>query len=325
METVYKALICGLAAVAIGIGAYAFYDALQIDPLHNLASPVIRLDEDRFTQIDYDDDSSVTFGVISDIHGEVNRARLAGKMLAERGVSYILVAGDISLNECLREGRGDSCDDTDEIITALETLALLHIPILAIPGNHELQGDWESALSEIIPYHQNVLDMTQRRVFDGDDVDIVSLPGYQIRESADQQFIPDNGFYASPGMIRRTGDFAQGLDDTIFLLVHGAGRTGSPGPATIYSGEDVGDNETTQMMRDAGIRFAVVGNIHEAAGIATTLYGQPVPEGEFADEFVLNVGTLQNWRLLDGRTMNGSAAIITVEGNQAKYEMIYLE
>lgn len=325
MQKMYTALLAGVTALAISIGAYTVYDFTSYDPLLNLDSPAIRMGEDRLTQIDYDDDERVVFGVVSDIHGEVDRARLVGTILAERGVSYILVPGDIANNEQLRSGRVDSIDDEEEIVASLEALAETHLPILVMPGNHEHRSDWEAAMQRVTPYYPNVLDMAQYRVFDGDDVDIVSLPGYQVRTSGNQQFIPENGFYASPQMIRETGELTQGLDNPIFLMAHGAGRTGTPGPATIYSGRDVGDNETTQMMYDANIHFAVVGNIHEAAGLATTRDGRPVPEGVFVDEFVLNVGTLQTWTLLDGRVMNGSAAIITVEGNQAKYQMIYLE
>lgn len=325
MRPIYKALMGGLAIAIIGFGAYAFYDATHPDVHHNLDSSAIRVDEDRLTQIDYDDDSSVTFGVVSDIHGEVDRARLVGAMLAERGASYILVPGDIANNEELRSGTIDTHNDEDEIVASLEALAETRLPILVIPGNHERREDWEAALERVTPDYPNVLDMARYRVFDGDDVDVVSLPGYQVLTSGNQRFIPDDGFYASQGMTQRTGRFAQGLDDPIFLLTHGAGRTGSPGPATIYSGEDVGDNATTKMMYQAGIRFAIVGHIHEAAGLATTLDGRPVPEGEFVDEFVLNVGTLMDWRHIDGRYMNGSAALVTVEGNQAKYDMIFLE
>ncbi len=267
----------------------------------------------------------MTFGVVSDIHGEANRARQAGQMLKERGASSILVPGDVANNEALRSGTHDRVPDYQDILSSLEALAETGLPVFAIPGNHERTEDWNAALAQVRASYPNVIDMARYRVFDGDDVDIVSLPGYQIREDSEHRFIPDDGYFASPQRIQETERLAEGLDDPIVLLTHGAGRTASPGPATIYSGDDVGDEATTQMMRDAGIHFAVVGHIHEAAGLATRLDGTPVPEGEWSDEFVLNAGTLLDWRMLDGAVRQGTAALVTVDGGRARFEMVYLE
>lgn len=266
----------------------------------------------------------VTFGVIADIHGETKRAERAAWLLRQRGAEFILVPGDIANNEALRSGLSDRVPDRDEIRDGLAAIAKQGIPVLAMPGNHERRKDWQDALADISLSYPNVIDMARYRVFDGDDVDVISLPGYQIQRLPGHQFIPDDGYVASQEAIRTVGKLASGLDDTIILMAHAAGSTGSPGPSTTYSGEDVGDNLTTRMMRDAGIRFAVVGHIHEAAGIAARLDGTPIQEGQWADEFVLNAGTLLDWRILDGTERRGTAAIVTVEGDHARFEMVEL-
>ncbi|MBI2110731.1 hypothetical protein HYT51_03040, partial [Candidatus Woesearchaeota archaeon] len=100
---------------------------------------------------------------------------------------------------------------------------------------------------------------------------------------------------------------------------------GKVGPATVYSGNDVGDATTTEMMRTNNIPFAVVGNIHEAGGLAATYDGKLVEPGEWAKQFTANFGGLERWKHLSGETYNGMAGILTVKGDQAKFDMIYLK
>ena len=202
------------------------------------------------------------------------------------------------------------------------------MPVFVIPGNHERKLDYESALVEITKKYANVIDMAQFRVFDGDDADFVSLAGYQTFRIPGRQFIPNEGYWAKTEFIRATGKLRKGLDDAVVLITHGAGKTGTDGkagPATIYSGQDVGDANTTEMMRENNIHFAVVGYIHEAGGIATTYDGKPVNQGEWANQFTANFGGLERWKHLNGETHNGMAGVLHIKGSEAKFEMMYLK
>ncbi|MBI2668942.1 metallophosphoesterase [Candidatus Woesearchaeota archaeon] len=227
--------------------------------------------------------------------------------------------------EGLRYGRTDSRADKSEIKDVLEAVAQMGLPIFVIPGNHEQKPDYTTALAEVTAKYDNVIDMVKFRVFNGDDVDFVSLPGYQAFKIPGRQFIPDNGYWAKPELIQSTGKLRNGLDDAVVLIAHGCGKTASPGPATIYGGRDVGDGNTTKMMRENNIPFAVCGHIHEAGGLAATYDGKLVKQGEWAKQFSANFGGLEDWKHLDGKTYSGMAGILSVKGDEAKFEMLYTQ
>lgn len=287
-----------------------------------------RFDGNKVSQLSSDEDNEARYGVISDAHGEVEKAKLFAQKFKEMKLDGIILPGDLPSNETLRYGQRDSNPDKNEIKQVLEAVAETGLPIFVIPGNHERKLDYESALAEVTAKYDNVIDMTQFRVFDGDDADFVSLPGYQTFEIPGRQFIPEDGYWAKPDFIRATGKLREGLDDTVVLIAHGAGKTNTDrkaGPATIYSGSDVGDATTTEMMRKSNIPFAVVGHIHEAGGLAATSDGKPVKQGEWAEQFTANFGGLENWKHLNGETYNGMAGVLSVKGNQSKFDMMYLK
>ena len=287
-----------------------------------------KFEGNRVTQTSNDKDTIATYGVISDIHGESIKARLFAEEFRKRNVDGLIVPGDIPSNELLRYGKKDSKNDKEEIVDVLSAIAETGLPIFVIPGNHERKTDYETALAEVTNKYLNVIDMTKFRIFDGDDVDFVSLPGYQTFKIPGRQFIPDDGYWAKPDFIRETGQLRKNLDDSVVLITNGAGKTtgnGKVGPGTIYSGADVGDETTTEVMRENNIPFAVVGHIHEAGGLAATFDGTPLKQEEWAKQFTANFGTLENWKHLDGEIYNGMAGILTVNKDQAKFEMLYLK
>jgi len=332
----WKSLVSLGLVGALALGEVGCKDKDNLESKVKQTTPIVRtingeqyrFEGNKVSQLSSDKDNQAMYGVISDAHGEVEKARAFAQKFKEMNVDGIILLGDLPNNETLRYGRRDSKPDKIEIEQILEAVAETGLPIFVIPGNHERIQDYESALAEITAKYRNVIDMTQFRVFDGDDVDFVSLPGYQTFKSAGRQFIPDNGYWAKPDFIKATGKFRQGLDDVVVLIAHGAGKTntdGKVGPATIYSGEDVGDKTTTEMMRENDIPFAVVGHIHEAGGIAATYDGKLVKPGEWAKQFTANFGTLEKCKHLNGETYNGMAGVLFVKGDEAKFEMMYLK
>lgn len=321
-----------IGALAFGAGCKGKRD---LESKVNQTTPIVRtingeqyrFEGNKVSQLSSDEDNQATYGVISDAHGEIEKVKIFAQKFKKMKVDGIILPGDLSFNEMLRYGQRDFNDKT-EIKQVLEAVAETGLPVFVIPGNHERKSDYESALAEVTAKYNNVIDMTKIRVFNGDDVDFVSLPGYQIFKIPGRQLIPDGGYWATPDFIKATGKFLQGLDDPVVLIAHGAGRTtgdGKIGPATIYSGKDVGDANTTEMMRESNIPFAVVGHIHEAGGIAATYDGRLIEQGEWAKQFTANFGTLEEWKHLNGETYNGMAGVFSVKGNEAKFEMMYLK
>lgn len=276
------------------------------------------------TELTHDADTEARYGVISDAHGEVERARYFAQLFKQQGVDGIIMPGDIVKNEQLRYGRADAQNDTVELISVLSAVAETGLPVFVIPGNHETKPVYEAALHSLTQKFPNLIDMTRYRIFDGDDVDFVSLPGYQTFSSAGHQFIPENGYWAKPDYIKQLAELRQRLkgNDAIVLVTHAAGKTNAvQGPATMYSGEDVGDELTTTIQQQNTISFAVVGHIHEAGGRAATFNGTPVQPGQWASQFTANFGTLETWQYLNGSVYNGMAGILRLNGTQARYEI----
>lgn len=330
---VKKLLAVGLIGALVAGVAGCKKEAPDLETVVEQVAPFERMinghqykfEGNRVTEITSDEDNQATYGIISDAHGEAKKAKFFAEEFKKRGVDGIILTGDLPSNEGLRYGRTDSRVDKAEIKEVLEAVAQTGLPIFVIPGNHEQKPDYTQALAEVTAKYDNVIDMTGLRVFNGDDLDFVSLPGYQTFKIPGRQFIPDNGYWAKPEFIQSTGKLRNGLDDAVVLITHGCGKTGSPGPATIYNGRDVGDETTTQMMKENNIPFAVCGHIHEAGGLAATYDGKPVRQGEWAKQFSANFGGLEPWRNVDGTTYNGMAGILTVKGDQAKFDVLLLK
>ncbi len=281
------------------------------------------LQNNTITQLTEDKDGIIKYGVISDLHGETRKVEFFSKLFLKNNVDGIIVLGDLPENENLRYGKKDT-NDKKEIEEILYVLGKTGLPILVIPGNHETKKDYETAMKKVRKIYPNIFDMTQYRIFDGKGVDFVSLPGYQIKTIPGRKLIPDNGYYISPEEIMRTGEIIEGLDDVVVLLTHGPPYTNTSnklGPGVIYNGRDVGDETTTKMMEKYGIKFAFSGHIHEAGGNASTLEGKLLPEGKYLSEGVINFGTLEKWRYLNGETYNGMAGIVEVNREKIKYTM----
>ncbi len=282
--------------------------------------------------------SEVSYGVISDAHGEVEKARTAAQILKNRGVKGIIIPGDISCNEDLSNRCPKNSSDLIEIEETLSAIAETGLPLFVIPGNHEEIDAYEEALASVISKYPKVIDMTQYRIFDGTGIDFLSLPGYGIKTvpityedplipgdiiTTTLILIPKDGFFITGDEFRRTENLSSTANGPLVLVTHGPGKIeGISTPGMTFDQRDIGDSRVTQLMRKAEIPFAIVGHIHEAGGVATTLNGTIVKPREWTTEMMLNAGTLQNWKYNDGTLRKGMVQIVTFKGNEAKFETI---
>ena len=300
----------------------------------------LQFEENKVIETDKSMDE-VSYGAMSDLHGEVDKARIAAKLLKDRGIKGIIIAGDISCNEEISNRCHKDSPDQIEIERTLEAVAQTGLPIFVIPGNHEEVSVYDKALATIRSKYPKVIDMTEYRIFDGNVVDFLSLPGYSIKTSPityeDPQvpgdiittsliLMPKDGFHITSDEFRRTENMSRTVNSPLVLITHGPGKIiGDSTPGMTFEGKDEGDQRITKLMQKNNISFAIVGHIHEAGGIATTLNGTRVKPGEWSSQFMLNVGTLENWKYSDGEVRKGMIQIVTFKGNQAKYETITLE
>ncbi len=279
--------------------------------------------DNKVVQLTQDSDNITIYGMMSDTHGQVEKSRYFAKLMKEKGAEGIIVAGDIPLDEQLRYGKKDSIKDEKEIIEVLSAIADSGLPVLVIPGNHESQEEYYSAMNKLSLKYNNIIDMTKYRVLETKDCSFVSIPGY-----TDKRFIDQDGFFASSNIIIGSESLIKNLKSPVVLITHGPPKTQVPGPGTIYDGqnklEDVGSEELKELQLSYNITLVVSGHIHEAGGLARSITGDSVPPNKFASQYNINFGTLEEWTYLDNITRKGRAGLIIIEQNKAKYQILEL-
>ncbi|MEM0473260.1 MAG: metallophosphoesterase, partial [Candidatus Aenigmatarchaeota archaeon] len=232
-----------------------------------------------------DFEKEVKFGLMSDIHNQVDKAKEISLLFKQRGVDGIIIAGDINLSPFFRYNR--KIEEFNQIFNVLNVVSNNKMPVFVIPGNHESKKEYDSAIRKL--KNQNVIDMVKYRSVDLKEIQIVSLPGYQF-----ENFVAPDGYFSDSLFVKRTSKYVK--NKTTLLVSHGPPKIkGSLTPGMIYSGRDVGDENITRLIKQCGIKFVVSGHIHEAAGIAVDFKGKPLQQNKWTDELALNIGTLEEW------------------------------
>jgi Icc-related predicted phosphoesterase len=217
---------------------------------------------------------------------------------------------------------GDTAYDEDAIEAIVEHLASAGVPVYAIIGNAESTGSWNHALQAAYEKMKNILNLNLIRSVSAEGFDLVSLPGYFDRKYAAHiapcLYTPDDAGKLSKLVV--------GLNGPTFLICHGPPKqSGKLAIDYSSSGTNVGDPDLVEAITAAKIPFGIFGHIVEAGGRATDLTGKKeVKPGTLVDSFYLNPGSANSvvWGLNGGGETYGMAAIVTVQGKKAKYDMI---
>ena len=227
-------------------------------------------------------------------------------------VDLVLVGGDSS----------EAPDVLDQIYGFL--VEATKRPILTVAGNTERGGAHNYAIGKLRKAgHVQLINMGLTRRFDGEGVDVVSLSGYH-----DKRYLHlSGGCLYTEQAIAQTGAAARASDDPVVLLTHGPPKQ-SGGRALDYVPQvgNVGDPALGALIKEAKIPFGVFGHILEAGGHATDLAGKLLPQKKAFKALYLNQGSVNPlpWKLNDGTTSYGLAAVMTLKGALASYEMIRL-
>ncbi len=256
---------------------------------------------------------ALTLGVLSDIKEDTAEnlfnLRRYVKWFREKGARAVVVAGDTGETE-------------DAIVHALSVVAEPGWPVFVVVGNREARGVFADALARVQSKHPNVFNLNQRRLVQFPEFALVSLPGYH-----DPRFIhADTGCQYFAEDVEAIGKVAkEEAKGPVVLVSHGPPR-GSVPQAIDHAVEagNVGDPNINRMVEDAKIAFGIFGNIHEAGGKATDLWGKNlVAPGTFVDRLYLNPGPADSipWQMNDGTESHGMAAVLTIDGGKAAYEV----
>jgi Icc-related predicted phosphoesterase len=258
--------------------------------------------------------NSVSFGLLSGIKDfDPETKALLDVFLAsfeKKDVEAIVIGGDTSSEP----------DLLDSILGYI--LQSTKRPVLIVAGNMERGAMLNHAISKSRAAGKvNAINMGIIRRYDGPGADLVSLSGYH-----DKSFL-----HLAGGCLYTDKDISNAeraikeADDAVVFLSHGPLRQKGPKAIDYVPGADnVGDTRLTKVFTDNQVRFGISGHILEAGGMGTDAIGKSVPEGKFATALFVDQGSANPlpWKLNDGKTAYGLAAILTVEGNKAKYQVL---
>jgi len=269
--------------------------------------------------------NSIKYGVLSDIHGDINNLNYFLKKFQKENLDGILILGDSVLNEHLY-GLKDTKDDSVEMKEMLDSVlqAFPETPIYIVPGNHETNESYTDVINQVKQNNKNsnLIDMNSKRYIDGDVFDILSLPGYYIGSP----YMEDEGYFISGEMMQNVSKFVTMADSPVLFISHGPPKGVDKnsvdyvdlGPrnfqqAVSYAnnGQNVGSEEMLNEIKESGIKFGLFGHIHEAYG-ATDISGNRIEEGKFVDELLFNPGSVK-----DGR-----AGLVEIKNGKIKFDIV---
>lgn len=196
-------------------------------------------------------------------------------------------------------------------------------PLLIIAGNMERGASLNYAITKVRKDTgaTNLVNMDLVRRADLEGADVVSLGGYH-----DKAFLHLSGgcIYADKH-VDQIEAAAKASDDAVVLLTHGPMRQkGQQALDYVPGAENVGDPRLTAIVHSAKISFGITGHILEAAGKATDVAGKVLPPKKLHPALFVNQGSANPlpWKMNDGSTAHGLAAIMTIDGKKASYEVL---
>lgn len=254
----------------------------------------------------------IRLGVLSGIKelDEATKAQLGGWLARFKAadVDAILVGGD-------------NAEDESRLDDVFQFLAATELPTYVIIGNWEGRASFNRALRDAAKQHPNLINGDFARRLDGEGFDVVTLPGY-----SDRNFVRSSGgCIYSPDEARGLVALAKQADDPVVLLMHGPPRQRGKAAIDYVPGVgNVGDANLTDAIREAGIHVGIHGHILEAGQRATDLGGKPVPQKKRVASLFVNPGPANAlpWKLNDGKTSYGAAAIVTLDRGEASWELL---
>lgn len=260
-----------------------------------------------------DADDEFVLGQLTDIkdHTPENAAnlKLALEWMKGEKVDAIAVTGDL----------GESAESIQRVV---EDAAALGVPVLAIIGNRECRDHFDQGVKAAQAKFNNIINMNLIRVFNTDDVSIVSMPGYYNKSYIHCA----EGCEYTAADVAGLADVAKAATGPVKALIsHGPPLQAGPlAIDRIHEGANVGDPALTEAMKGGLFPFGLFGNIQESGGRATNLAGDvKVAPETYADSFYLNPGPIDSvrWVMLDGTESVGMAGLVHFKGKQAMYKL----
>ncbi len=259
-----------------------------------------------------DEDKAMTFGVLTDIKSAIPATLQAidayFDFFKQNKVEAVLVTGD-------------SGEEYKDLKTVFEHIGKKGLPTYIIMGNREKSADFDKALEEAGKTYKNLFNMNRIRFVNGDDVDLVSLPGYH-----DPEYIHNKpGCQYDQKQLDLVATLAKEADSPLLLIAHGPPRgKGKDAIDNAVVAGNIGDPNLAKLITDAKIKFGSFGNVHEAGGKAVGAdFSTIVKPDTFVDTLYLHPGPGDSdpWTMNDGSKSKGMAGVLMFKDGKAAYKV----
>lgn len=195
-------------------------------------------------------------------------------------------------------------------------------PVVSIAGNTERSGAHNYAIAKARKAGAlHLINMGLIRRYDGPGFDLVALSGYH-----DKTYLHlSGGCIYTDAALTDAEAAIRASDDPVVMLVHGPPRqSGKQSLDWVPGAGNVGDPKLADLMKRMKVPFGTFGHILEAGGHGTDLAGKPVAQKKLLPALYVDQGSANPlpWKMNDGSTSYGLAAIFTVDGKKASYEVL---
>jgi hypothetical protein len=254
----------------------------------------------------------VVAGLKDDSEDNLAHLRSLVGSLRKLGAEVLIADGDL----------GDTSEGQEML---LSVLAQSGAPVLVVAGNREIRTDLDAAEESVRKAGGTVIDLSHTRVVDLGDALVVGLPGAfdrrQIRADGACIYV-QRDLDALQGWLSRLPAAAPPV-----VLVAAVPPKGPDARALDFSdGQNLGDARLSALLQSRRAPFGIFGQVWEAGGRAIDLGGRPVPPQVPVEQLLLNPGAAEHtaWPMNDGATSYGQAALLTIEGRRASYQVVRL-
>jgi hypothetical protein len=218
---------------------------------------------------------------------------------------------------------GDLGDNAEAQVALLSALASTGLPLLVQPGNRELRADLDAAGAEVRRRGGKLTDLSHTRLVDLGDALLAGLPGGFERKQVRHE--------GACLYVQRDLDLLAGFLDKLppgavpTILVAAAPPRGEGARALDFSdGQNLGDGRLGPLLTAQRAQFGFFGQVWESGGRAVDGAGRALAAGAASAQLYLNPGAADRtaWPMSDGTSANGLAALFTLRGRLATFEVV---
>ena len=252
-----------------------------------------------------------SYGIISDIHNEIEKVRKVLRFFEKEGIFKILVPGDLCIDWNLRrwkEYQEKIPNKTleNQIYDALTELSNGVEKLIVIPGNHDSKEPYNNALQRV--NKQNIVDLVKSSYYEDNNLVIFGTYGYfeygrnimfnelLFTKQWQLRFLKQEGFLFDEENFSKLGENLKKTPNSKIkvILSHFLPKTPDNinGPDTYGLIGNLGSESLTKLYREIDEVIIIGGHTHHNAG---TFYDKEfiqLKTGQLTKKAVINGGNL---------------------------------